>query len=423
MRFRTLDQWLDWQRGLHPREIELGLERVGRVWRRMCPAGLPGPVISVAGTNGKGSSVALLEAILGAAGYRTGCYTSPHLVRYNERIRLNGEPVDDDRLCHAFDRVDRARDGIPLTYFEFGTLAALAIFADAAPEAVILEVGLGGRLDAVNVVDADAALITPINLDHTAWLGDTVEQIAREKAGIMRPARPAVCTSARPPRSLLDHAREHGVPLDLAGRDFGWQPEPDGWSWWGGGARRRALPLPALRGRCQLDNAAAVLMLLARLKQRLPVDQQAVRNGLQGVRLPGRFQVLPGEPVIVLDVAHNAGAAVVLADNLRQMAHPGRTLAVFGMLADKDAGAVARALEGVIDHWLVTGLDQADRGQDADSVARQLLDAGVPPLRVDRFATPDQALAAARERALPGDRLLIFGSFLLVGELLDQLQQ
>ncbi len=421
MRFATLDQWLDWQGTLHPREIELGLERVAAVWRRLRPDGLGCPVISVAGTNGKGSSVALLEAILGAAGYRTASYTSPHLVRYNERIRLDGEPVDDARLCHAFDRVDRARGEIPLTYFEFGTLAALEIFADAAPEVALLEVGMGGRLDAVNVIDADVALITTIGLDHTAWLGDTLEQIAREKAGIMRPGRPAVCADPAPPASLPDHAKRQGVPLDLAGRDFGWRREAEGWSWWGGGSRRSALPLPALRGGYQLQNAAAVLMVLERLKERLPVDQQAVRAGLQQVRLQGRLQVLPGEPTVILDVAHNPQAAAALARDLDRMAHAGRTLALFGMLADKDVAAVATELAERIDRWYVATLDPSERGQEAEAVAAGLRQGGVPGRSIDCFGTPGEALLAALAAAAPEDRLVGFGSFHLVGALLERL--
>ena len=420
MRFQTLDQWLDWQTGLHPREIELGLERVRQVWQRLHPGALAGTLITVAGTNGKGSCVALLDAILRAAGYRTGCYTSPHLVRYNERVRLDGEAVGDARLCLAFERVDQARAGIPLTYFEFGTLAALEIFAAAAPEVIILEVGMGGRLDAVNILDPDAALIVSVGIDHTSWLGDDIEQIAREKAGIMRPGVPAVYGSPDPPASLTGHAEALGVALDLAGRDFGYRHSAGGWEWWGGGERRQGLPIPALRGEYQLRNAAAVLMLLARLRTRLPVDQQAVRSGLQSVSLAGRFQVLPGEPPLVLDVAHNAEAARVLADNLRQMPCQGRTLALFGMLADKDVAAVVSVMAPLVDHWFPTGLDQGSRGQDAERLVQRMIQAGIPASAITASPDASRALAAARRRALPGDRLLAFGSFHLVGQLLER---
>jgi len=422
VRFQTLDQWLDWQTGLHPREIELGLDRVDRVWQRLQRDGLACPVITVAGTNGKGSCVALLDAILRAAGYRTGCYTSPHLIRYNERIRLDGEPVGDARLCLAFERVDQARADTPLTYFEFGTLAALEIFAGAALDVVILEVGLGGRLDAVNILDPDVALVTSIGIDHTAWLGDTLEQIAREKAGIMRPGVPAVYGAANPPASLTEYAAEQGVPLDLAGRDFGFQRSVGGWNWWGGGERRQALPIPALRGEFQLQNAAAVLRVLAHLRERLPVDQQAVRNGLQSVSLGGRFQVLPGEPAIILDVAHNAEAARALAGNLRQLFCHGRTLALFGMLADKDVAAVVSVMGPLIDHWFLTGLDVGGvRGQTVAQLSASMIQAGIPASSISCQQTAEQALAAARGQAVAEDRLLVFGSFYLVGQVLSVL--
>lgn len=421
MRFQTLDQWLDWQTGLHPREIELGLDRVDRVWQRLQRRELTCPVITVAGTNGKGSCVALLDAILRAAGYRTGCYTSPHLIRYNERIRLDGQVVEDARLCLAFERVDQARAGTPLTYFEFGTLAALEIFAWAALDVVVLEVGLGGRLDAVNILDPDVALIASIGIDHTAWLGITLEQIAREKAGIMRPGIPAVYGAPKPPVSLTEYAAEQGVPLDLAERDFGLQRSVGGWNWWGGGERRQALPIPALRGEFQLQNAAAVLMVLAHLRERLPVDQQAVRNGLQSVSLRGRFQVLPGEPSIILDVAHNAGAAAVLADNLQQLFCRGRTLALFGMLADKDVAAVVAVMAPLIDHWFVTGLGEGTRGQDAEQLSANMIQAGVPASSISCQQSAELALAAARGQAVAEDRLLVFGSFYLVGQVLSVL--
>jgi len=418
MRFQTLDQWLDWQTDLHPREIELGLERVEQAWQRLHRSELICPVITVAGTNGKGSCVALLDAILQAAGYRTASYTSPHLIRYNERIRLSGDAVEDFRLCQAFQRVDQARLDIPLTYFEFGTLAALEIFAEAAPDVVILEVGLGGRLDAVNIVDPDVALIASIGIDHTAWLGNTLEQIAREKAGIMRSGVPAVYGAPNPPASLIEYAAEHGVPLDLAGRDFGFQHHAGGWNWWGGGERRQALPMPALRGEYQLQNAAAVLMVLAHLRERLPVDQQAVRSGLQSVSLRGRFQILPGEPLIILDVAHNAEAARVLADNLQQMFCHGRTLALFGMLADKDVEAVVAVMAPLVDHWFLTGLGEGARGQDVDQLAARMIRSGVPASSISCLQSAEQALVAARQQAGAEDRLLVFGSFYLVGQVL-----
>ncbi len=352
MRFDTLQAWLDWQLQLHTSEIELGLERVGSVWSLLHPVPLSCKVITVAGTNGKGSSVAFLEAILKAGGYRVGCYTSPHMLRYNERIRLNGAEVSDERLCLAFEEVDRARADTPLTYFEFGALAALVIFASEPLDVVVLEVGLGGRLDAVNIIDADVALITTIDIDHSDWLGETREEIGREKAGIMRPSRPVVFAGANPPLSVLRQAEHLSVPFLRNGADFSYQGDQQGWSWHGVHRRRHALPYPRLRGSHQLSNAAAVLAVLECLEQTLPLDQQAVRNGVREAALPGRFQVVDGAPVTILDVAHNPEAVGVLQRNLEETPCSGRTLAVFSMLEDKDIGEVVQIIEPL----LITGI-------------------------------------------------------------------
>ena len=418
MRFQTLDQWLSWQTCLRPLEIELGLERVGEVWGRMHEGPFPAPVISVAGTNGKGSCTAFLDAILRAGGYRTGCYTSPHLVRYNERIRVDGQLQSDRGICRAFEQVDKVRDGIELTYFEFGTLAALGIFLQQRLDVIILEVGLGGRLDAVNIVDADVALITTVDIDHREWLGDSREKIAVEKAGIMRAQTPAVFGGVDPPKSLIGHAKKLGAPLYLAGRDFRFRHATEGWEWLGPDEKRGALPFPHLRGDYQLENASAVLMTLSLLRERLPVDQAAVRSGLQKASVQGRFQVTGGQPVVILDVAHNPQAARALAGNLRQMPCSGRTLAVFGMLSDKDVEGVVAIMAPWVDHWFAVTLEDR-RGLSAETLVARMKDSGVENRCISTFRNPLEAVQAARQAARVEDRVLVFGSFHLVGDVLE----
>ncbi len=411
MRFHTLDDWLRWQESLHPSEIELGLDRVRTVLTRL---GLECPdftVVTVAGTNGKGSSVAMLESILHAAGYHVGTFTSPHLLRYNERIRIGGEPVTDAALCAAFARIDSARGDVSLTYFEFGTLAAIDCLQQRGVEIAVLEVGLGGRLDAVNVLDADVALITPVDVDHVAWLGSDRETIGVEKAGVMRTGRPVVVSDPQPPQSVLQHADELGAPLALAGRDYRYEVQDVQWRWVAGGQSRNALPLPALRGDVQLANAAGVLMVLAWLGERFPVSQQAVRSGLLAVRLPGRFQVLPGRPMQILDVAHNPHSARALAQTLAGQPCSGRTLAVLGMLDDKDITATVASLRTVVDDWYLASQD-APRGASAIRL-REALD-GVGQCFDNVTAARAAALAAADEN----DRVVIFGSFYTVAAVL-----
>ncbi|MBV6476348.1 MAG: Dihydrofolate synthase/folylpolyglutamate synthase [Rhodocyclaceae bacterium] len=374
------------------------------------------PVITVGGTNGKGSTCAMLERILLSAGYRAGLYTSPHLIDYNERVRIDGRQASDAALCDAFARVEAARGEIPLTYFEFGTLAAWQAFAAAGVEAVILEVGLGGRLDAVNVFDADCAIVTSVDLDHMDYLGSTREAIGFEKAGIFRSGRPAIVGDAQPPQSVLAHAQAIGAGLLVQGRDFGYLPGEGQWSFWSRRGRRGGLAHPALRGAVQLANASTALAALESLAERLPVSMQDIRRGLIEVELPGRFQVLPGRPTVVLDVAHNPQAAGVLADNLGSMAFHPETWAVFGMLADKDIAGVVERVRGRVDHWLVAGL-AGPRGMGADALAQHLGEQG---LRVDgRFDNPADAYRAAKERAGEDDRIAAFGSFLTVSGVLQ----
>ena len=415
MRFDTLAEWLAWQETIHPVEMDLGLSRIRMVYEALRGAGAPPfPIVTVAGTNGKGSTVAFVQALLTAAGARTGTYTSPHLVAYNERIRIDGRPVPDGAIMAAFDRIDRARSGVTLTYFEFGTLAAIEVFRACAVEAAVLEVGIGGRLDAVNVFDAEVAVVTPIDIDHVRWLGPDRESIGREKAGIFRPGRPAVIADRDPPASLLAAAERIGAPCLRLGRDFDPAPAQGGWSWRGLSRRIDGLPAPPLAGRFQLDNASAALMALE-AAGRLP-DPAAARRGIAATRLAGRFQVLPGDVPIVLDIAHNPHAARSLAATLRASRTPGREVAVAGLLEDKDAAGVVEATVDIFDRWYVTQPAGA-RGGSAESLARTVRER-VREAPVEVCGDVASALGRARDAAGPGDRIVVFGSCYTVGEVL-----
>jgi dihydrofolate synthase/folylpolyglutamate synthase len=404
---RTLAEWLAYIERQHPNAIALGLERVAEVWKRMAVP-LACPVITVGGTNGKGSTCAMLEAILRAAGYRSGLYTSPHLVAYNERVRIAGAEASDEALCDSFAAVEAARGDVALTYFEYGTLAAFWLFARANAEAVVLEVGLGGRLDAVNVLDADCAVLTSVGIDHVDYLGPDRESIGREKAGIFREARPAVVAEPDPPRSVLAAPGRHL----LIGRDFGYVDQHTQWAYWGPSGRRSGLAPPALRGAMQLRNAAAAMCALDALRERLPLAMQDVRRGLAEVSLAGRFQVLPGRPQVILDVAHNPQAAGVLADNLAASGFAPETIAVCGMLRDKDIAGVLRELAPRITRWHLATL-AAPRGASADELAMHL-----GQQQSESFSSPAQAFAAALERAGENDKIVVFGSFLTVGQVI-----
>ncbi len=418
MSARALGDWLDFIGRQHPDAIALGLERVREVWARMGTR-IDCPVISVAGTNGKGSVCATLDSILRASGRRVGLYTSPHLLRYNERVRISGAEATDEALGESFAAVEQARRDVPLTYFEFGTLGAFWLFAREPLDALVLEVGLGGRLDAVNVLDADCAVITGIALDHMDLLGDTRESIGREKAGIMRAARPAVIADPDPPASVLREAERIGARAVLLGRDFGYRVQPGQWDFWGPAGRRAALAHPVLRGASQLRNAAAALAALDALRERLPVAMQDVRRGLAEVELPGRFQVLPGRPQVILDVAHNPEAARALAENLSAAGFARETLAVFGMLRDKDIAAVAQALAPLVTRWHLAGLG-GTRGASSGELGRILAASGVAAPRKEHD-TPAAAFAAARIEAGENDKIVVFGSFLTVAEVMQAL--
>jgi dihydrofolate synthase / folylpolyglutamate synthase len=422
----TLDAWLAYLETLHPKSIALGLDRVRAVYAKL-DALILCPVITVAGTNGKGSTCAMLESILRCAGYRVGLYSSPHLLRFNERIRLLGRDATDDALLRAFDVVEDARlttpgaDGAPiaLTYFEFTTLAALWLYARAELDALVLEVGLGGRLDAVNIIDATVAVLTSVAIDHTDYLGSTREAIGREKAGIFRAHRPAVCADLHPPASVLDAASGLGATLLLIGRDYGFVNEGTQWKYRGTGSERFGLPFPALRGSYQLVNAATVLAVLDQLRMTLPVSGGALREGLLTVELQGRFQVLPGRPTIVLDVAHNPHAARVLADELGAMGYHPETFAVFGVFADKDIGGIVTAMMPRVDRWLIAPLP-GPRGVAADALHAKLLASGVAASAISMLPDIATAFAAARKLAGEADRIVVFGSFLTVAAALQR---
>ncbi|WP_455221276.1 bifunctional tetrahydrofolate synthase/dihydrofolate synthase [Kaarinaea lacus] len=417
MRFATLNEWLRWQESLHPSEIDLGLDRVQAVLQRMQLGKIEFALISVAGTNGKGSCVAMLDAIYRAAGYRTGAYISPHIKRYNERITINGEQVSDEALCKVFEFIDQCRGDISLTYFEFGTLAAIALLQQAQIDIAILEVGLGGRLDAVNVLDADVALITSIGLDHQAWLGDDRESVALEKAGIARSQRPTICGDPDPPQNLFDYLRKLDSPLYQVNRDFYFQKESDtSWRWHSQQHQRFGLPLPALRGDFQLYNAASALMVIELLQEKFPVNNANVRSGLLTATQPGRFQVIPGDVTMIIDVAHNPQSATALAATLKQLPCAGKTHAVFGVLKDKDVAGIVEPLRDVVDSWHLADL-KVGRSLAAKDISIALQRSGVSA-PVSCYVSVKLAKDSAMDAANKGDRLLIFGSFYVVAEVL-----
>ena len=426
----TLPDWLVHCERLHPNTIEMGLERVRTVAQRVDSGrGIrPGcPVIVVAGTNGKGSTCAMLEAIYSQAGYRTGVYTSPHLVHFEERCRIQGQSAEAQQLVAAFAEIERARVGdgttaqpeVALTYFEFTTLAIVLAMQHARLDVMILEVGLGGRLDAVNVFDADCAVITSIDIDHVEYLGPDRETIGYEKAGIMRTGRPVVVSDPVPPQSVLDRALEIGADLWRAGRDFHCGGDKQQWNWAGRSRRYPGLAYPALRGANQLVNAAGVLAVVEALHPVLPVTAQAVRNGLALVELPGRFQIVPGQPALVLDVAHNPHSAAALAENLDAMGFYPTTHAVFGAMADKDLRPMFERLNPLIDRWYFTDLptERAASAADLQTLWHSLNTR--TDVQASQYPNPDAALQAAVSQADPADRIVVFGSFFTVGGVLQ----
>ena len=413
---QTLNEWLAWQATLHNVTIELGLARIRVVAQRLDILQLPFPIITVAGTNGKGSTVALAHAMLSAAGYRTGVYTSPHILRYNERIAIAGVASPDDAICHAFEMIKAVRDEISLTSFEFETLAAILCFIEQHVDIAILEVGLGGRLDAVNLWDADLALITTIAIDHIAWLGDNREVIGTEKAGIMRSQRPVVCGEAHPPASIAASAKKCGALLWQYRQDYSYQLESDRavWHWHSDHLHYSDLPLPALQGDYQVQNAALVIAGLSRLD--LTLGQSSIIQGLQQVQLIGRLQRLQHDPEILLDVAHNPQAAQQLALYLRKNKIKGKTRAIFSILCDKDVSAVVLNMHKSIDEWHLIALDDP-RAIPVEKLTLQLQQLGIKDVyHYDNFK---HVLSCVKSNSSHYDRIVIFGSFLVVAGILS----
>ena len=408
----TLADWLAHCDAMHPKSMDLSLERTVEVARRL-ELRFTVPLITVAGTNGKGSTCAMLESIALQAGYRVGLYQKPELVHFEERCRVGGRPVEAAALLPHFEAVEHARGSITLTRFEFTTLAIARLLSQQPLDVVILEVGLGGRFDAVNAFDTDCAIITSIDLDHMEYLGPDRESIGLEKAQVMRPGKPAIVSDPLPPRTVVSHAERIGADLWLVGRDFNHSGDRQQWAWSGRGRRYAGLAYPALRGANQLLNAAGVLAAFEALRGVLPITAQAIRTGLALVELPGRFQIVPGQPTLVLDVAHNPQSVAALAQNLDAMGFYPRTHAVFGAMRDKDIGGLLQRIRPLIDHWHLTDLPTA-RAASAQELA-QLLG---PQAHTACHSNPVQALSAAVASADPTDRIVVFGSFFTVGGVL-----
>lgn len=426
---RTLSEWLTWQERLHLSSIDLGLERIRTVATNLHLLTLPFPLISVAGTNGKGSSTAMLQAIYQQAGYKTGVYTSPHLLRYNERISLSGSPVSDQSLCKAFATIDQARGNTSLTYFEFSTLAAAILFVEEKVDVAIFEVGLGGRLDAVNLWDADIALITSIAIDHEDWLGSNRNVIAIEKAGIMRPETPVICGDTQPPSTIASEAKKIGARLIQRNIDFSLhypktqspsENDPTTWQWHDLQKNTTLmLPLPALAGTFQCDNAANVVMLIKQLQARLPVATTAIEKGLINTTLAGRLQTISTCPTVLIDVAHNPQSAEQLALYLQQHPHKGKTVALFSALKDKDISGIVTPFLTLIDQWHIISL-QTTRGQSALTIKSELAMLGINNAQTvnNNFK---KAMQDVKKTLKCEDRVVVFGSFLLVSGVLESL--
>jgi len=414
----SLDDWLAWLETLSPVEIELGLDRVLEMLDRLRPA-RPGRVIHVAGTNGKGSSVAMLESLFMELGERVGTYTSPHVHRYNERIRIDGEPVGDEDIISAFEHVEAARQGLPLTYFEFGTLAAILIFDATQADIVILEVGIGGRLDAVNAIEPDGGIITNVSLDHCAWLGDDIESIAAEKAGILRCGKPFVFGAVGAPNSILAAAEDLGADLCVLGTDFEYSPESDHtWGWSGRRLELTNLLMPALAGNFQLQNAAAVLALVEALQLDMLLDRELINGAFERLELAGRCQMIQSDRRWLLDVAHNADAASVLGNYLSGLGESGRTVTIIGMLEDKDLSGIVSPLLECVDAWFAVTAN-AKRALPARALAAEIANLSDKPCLV-ADTLPD-AMQHASDQTTSEDLILVTGSFYVVGPALEWL--
>lgn len=416
---RALSQWLAHIESVHFRSVDLGLDRVSAVLQKLLPQGPSFIVITVAGTNGKGSAVEMLSAIYSQTNLCVGTYTSPHLVSYTERVQVNRQEVAQSELCAAFEEIERSRVDIPLTYFEFGTLAALLIFQNRGVQLALLEVGMGGRLDAVNAVDPSVALISSVAIDHQSWLGSDREAIAVEKAGIMRKSRPVICAEPEPPLTIAQQAERIGAKLYQLGEHFSYTSHGDRWHWIGPGVEMKNLPMPQMIGGFQLQNASGVLMVVTALSHAVSLSEGQIHRGLSSARLRGRFEIVQSEPMIVLDVAHNLAAAVELSLNLDAFSVDGQTLAVCGMLQDKPVAEIAAQLETTVDAWYLGSIQDA-RGCTADELAQAIKTRTTKPI-----FTHDSVVAAyhaACKRAAFSDRIVVFGSFHTVGDIIAALK-
>ncbi|MFK8028061.1 MAG: bifunctional tetrahydrofolate synthase/dihydrofolate synthase [Gammaproteobacteria bacterium] len=416
MKYNTLDEWLAWQTTLHAREIELGLDRIETVASKLNLLECPFPVITVAGTNGKGSTVAMLSAILHHAGYKVGTYTSPHIVHYNERIRIGLRCVQDEQLCRSFEKINDARGDISLSFFEFATLTAIDIFHENQVEVAILEVGLGGRLDATNIIDNDLAFVTSIGLDHTEWLGDNRESIGYEKSGIFRADTPAICGAVDAPSSIEKTAKKVNANLFQLGNDYSYKVAKSSWSFFANDYELHGLPLPNLSGAVQIRNAASVVMGLYCLREKLPLSTDAIETGLREVTLEGRFQRIVKDCEIILDVAHNFESAKILSENLMALPKPQRTIAVFAILSDKDVDGIISLLHSHIDDWYISEVD-SPRRMEVDHVEQSLMRQS-SDTSVKVFQSVEQAYSQAQMEASEGDRIIVFGSIFTVSEVL-----
>jgi dihydrofolate synthase/folylpolyglutamate synthase len=418
MHFDSLKAWLSWQEGFHSHAIDLGLDRVNSVFKRLLPAGKQVPTLTVAGTNGKGSCVALLASIYQAQGYRVGAFTSPHILSYNERICINGQPVADTVICAAFERLEACRQGVSLSFFEFSTLAALDIFARENLDVQLLEVGLGGRLDAVNIIAADVALISSIGIDHSDWLGDTREAIAIEKAGIFRTGIPAIIGDPLPPATLLQTAAACGAQLRRIGHDFHYQCYANDWAWQGSQLSYSKLPFPALKGKHQFLNASAVLAAIEQLQLRLPVSEHAIHLGLSGVTLKGRFQLINANVPVLLDVGHNPQAVRTLFEYITQTFPHKRLHAVFAMMKDKDIRGVIEIMQPLVHDWFIAPLDNP-RAATMPALQAIFNDCGVTRFMGD-FRDFKTAFKQALHHSRTDDLIVVFGSFFLVSAYLAE---
>ena len=421
MRFDSLQDWLSWQESLHPLAIDLGLERAAQVFHALNPECIKPPTITVAGTNGKGSSIAYLDAIYRAQGYRVGAYTSPHILKYNERIKIDGEPVSDELICEAFARIESVRGNTTLSYFEFGTLAALDIFWRAELDVQLLEVGLGGRLDAVNIIDPDVSLITSICIDHVEWLGGTREAIGLEKSGIFRAATPAIVGDPEPPSSLIQSAIDKHALLYCIGKDFGYKKQATGWDWYSADKKITHLPEPGLKGEHQYRNASAVILAVTQLAKTLPVSEASIRQGLENVQLTGRFQLITGEIPVLLDVGHNPQAVRTLAEYITDTFPDRRIHAIFSMMKDKDIAGVIEIMNPVVHDWFFAPL--ANPRAATESVMREIFSQSSVSNVSFGFSGFAEAFSAAKNQSQKGDLLLVFGSFFLVSDCLSEFEK